>query len=137
MSDTLASADVSAEVAPIVQALEDAWNAGDHERFAAPFAADADFVNIVGMHARGRDEIAAGHAHIFRTMYAGSRVEYRLKSARLLRPDVALAHVDARLHVPAGPVAGDVAALWSAVLVRDGGAWRIASFHNTRKQDRP
>ncbi|HEX6750155.1 MAG TPA: SgcJ/EcaC family oxidoreductase [Longimicrobium sp.] len=136
MSDTFASTDIAAEVAPIVQALQDAWNAGDSAGFAAPFAGDADFVNIVGMHARGRDAIAAGHEHIFRTIYAGSRVEYRLKSARLLRADVALAHVDAKLHVPAGPAAGDMAALWSAVLTRDGGAWKIASFHNTLVQER-
>ncbi|HEX8906021.1 MAG TPA: SgcJ/EcaC family oxidoreductase [Longimicrobiaceae bacterium] len=139
MTDTLAPAAASlhAEIATIVQALQDAWNAGDGAGFTAPFADDADFVNIMGMHVRGRDAIAAGHEHIFRTLYAGSRIEYRLKSARLLRPDVALAHVDARLHVPAGPMAGDMAALWSAVLTRDGGGWRIASFHNTRLQERP
>ncbi len=137
MTDTVTPTDITAGVAPIVQALQDAWNAADSAGFAAPFADDADFVNIVGMHVRGRDGIAAGHQHIFRTMYAGSRIEYRLKSARLLRPDVALAHVDAKLHVPVGPMAGDMAALWSAVLTREGGgAWRIASFHNTLVQER-
>jgi uncharacterized protein (TIGR02246 family) len=133
MTDTVAAAkSIESEVAPIVRELQDAWNAGDGTAFAAPFADDADFVNVYGMHARGRDVIAAGHEGIFRSVYAGSRVEYRVKSARRLREDVALVHLHAHLSIPAGPTAGEIDALPSLVLVRgDGGGWRIASFHNT------
>ncbi|HEX8245169.1 MAG TPA: SgcJ/EcaC family oxidoreductase [Longimicrobium sp.] len=137
MTDTVApAASAEAEIAPIVQAMQDAWNAADGAAFTAPFAKDADFVNIMGMHVRGRDAIAAGHEQILRTIYAGSVNEYRLRSVRLLRPDVALAHVDARLRVPGGPIAGERAALYSMVLTREDGAWRIASFHNTLVQER-
>jgi uncharacterized protein (TIGR02246 family) len=115
--------------------LESAWNAGDGRAFAAPLADDADFVNVMGMHARGRDAIAAGHEHIFATIYAGSTVRYTVESARLLRPDVALVHLHARLSVPAGPMAGVHEARPSMVLVRDGGVWSVASFHNTFIRD--
>jgi uncharacterized protein (TIGR02246 family) len=87
------------------------------------------------MHARGREAIAAGHAEIFRTIYAGSTVRYRVDTARMLRSDVGLAHVLATLTVPAGPMAGSHDALYSMVLLRDGGEWRIASFHNTFVRD--
>jgi len=130
MTDTAAAAPEAA-FAPMVRALQDAWNTGDGAAFAAPFADDADFVNVYGMHARGRDAIAGGHEHIFRTVYAGSRVEYRIAAARLLRDDVALLHLHARLAVPGGPMAGVFEAIPSLVLVRGGGEWRIASFHNT------
>ena len=33
----------------IVKRLEDAWNAGDGAAFGAPFAPDADFVDIRGV----------------------------------------------------------------------------------------
>ncbi|HYH81612.1 MAG TPA: SgcJ/EcaC family oxidoreductase [Longimicrobium sp.] len=130
MTDT-ALATTHSRVTAMVQALQDAWNAPDGHAFAEPFAQDADFVNVYGMHARGRDAIAQGHEFILRGPYAGSRVGYTVESVRLLRPGVALAHVHAALSVPAGPVAGDHQARYSMVLTEDEGRWQIAAFHNT------
>ena len=133
MSDDHTS--ITDDAAALVTRLENAWNSADGAAFVAPFAEDADFVNVLGMHVRGRDAIAAGHEQIFRTVYAGSKVAYRVEGARLLRPDVALVHVQAGLDVPGGPMAGHHAARYSMVLTRDGGEWRIASFHNTVIRD--
>jgi uncharacterized protein (TIGR02246 family) len=115
----------------IVRHLEAAWNAMDGAAFAAPFAADADFVNIRAERFRGQDAIAAGHAAIFKTVYAGSTNRYTVEAARLLRPEVALVHVHASLDVPHGPLAGHHGARFSMVLTQDGGNWEIAAFHNT------
>jgi len=49
----------------------------------------------------------------------------------LIHDDVAVAHVEAVLDVPSGPLAGRIYALYSIVLVRAGLGWQIASFHNT------
>jgi uncharacterized protein (TIGR02246 family) len=126
---------IADDAAALAARLENAWNTGDSPAFTAAFAEDADFVNVLGMHVRGRESILAGHEQIFRTVYAGSTVRYSLESARLLRPDVALAHVRAGLDVPGGPMAGHHQARYSMVLTRDGGEWRIASFHNTFIRD--
>jgi uncharacterized protein (TIGR02246 family) len=67
----------------IVKRLEEAWNAGDGAAFGAPFASDADFVDIRGVWHRG-EEIAAGHQQIFDTVYAGSTVRYEVLDARPL-----------------------------------------------------
>lgn len=115
----------------IVGQLEAAWNALDGSAFAAPFAGDADFVNIRGEHVRGRPAIAAGHAGIFRTIYAGSTNHYTVEVARLLRPEVALVHVHSRLDVPRGPLAGRHTALFSLLLTKEPGGWEIAALHNT------
>lgn len=130
MTDT-STATTQGEIAAIVQSLQDAWNAADGAAFSGAFAEDADFVNVYGMHARGRDEIRRGHEFILKNHYAGSVNRYDLESARLLRPDVALAHVHATLRVPAGPMAGEQQARYSMVLTREDGGWQIASFHNT------
>jgi hypothetical protein len=82
MSDDHTS--ITDDAAALVTRLENAWNSGDGPAFVAPFAEDADFVNVLGMHVRGRDAIAARY---------------------------------------------------SMVLTRDGGEWRIASFHNTFIRD--
>jgi uncharacterized protein (TIGR02246 family) len=115
----------------IVGQLEAAWNAKDGSAFAAPFAADADFVNIRGEHFRGRPAIAAGHAAIFRTIYAGSTNRCTMEAARLLQPEVALVHVRALLDAPHGPLAGRHGACFSMVLTRQNDWWEIAAFHNT------
>jgi len=73
---------------------------------------------------RGTSSSSAAHT-------PGSRVGYTAESVRMLRPGVALAHVRATLAVPAGPMAGDHQARYSAVLTHDDGRWQIASFHNT------
>lgn len=123
-----------AEVEHLVDRLEAAWNALDGTAFAAPFAEDADFVNILGEHFRGRDKIAAGHDGIFRSIYAGSTVHMQVEQVRLLRPDVALAHVHSNLDVPEGRLKGRHTARYSMVLTRGSAGWEIAAFHNTRME---
>jgi uncharacterized protein (TIGR02246 family) len=117
----------------IVVRLQTAWNAMDGPGFAAVFAEDADFVNILGEHHRGKAAIAAGHEAIFRTVYAGSSYRSVLEAARLLAPDVALVHVHAVLDVPNGPMAGRHRARFSMALTRTSDGWEIAAFHNTRE----
>lgn len=135
MSNSNENGSIADDAAALAARLENAWKAADGAGFAAPFAEDADFVNVLGMHVRGRETIRAGHDEILRTVYAGSEVRYRLETARLLRPDVGLAHVHATLTAPAGPMAGTHQALYSMVLTREGGEWQIASFHNTFIRD--
>jgi uncharacterized protein (TIGR02246 family) len=120
-----------AAIEKLVATLEAAWNAADGDAFAAPFDPDADFVNVRAEHHRGRQAIAAGHAAILRTIYAGSTNHYTVATARLIHDDVAVAHVEAVLDVPSGPLAGRICALYSIVLVRTEPGWQIASFHNT------
>jgi uncharacterized protein (TIGR02246 family) len=118
-------------VSEIVSKLEKAWNAADGTGFAQAFAEDADFVNIRADHFHTRAVIAQGHQGIFDTIYKGSVVHYQLASVREISPKVLLAHVKATLKVPTGPMAGEMDALYSLALVRNGNDWHIAAFHNT------
>jgi uncharacterized protein (TIGR02246 family) len=130
MAADLAPSDRAALEA-IVGQLEAAWKAMDGSAFGAPFAVDADFVNIRGEYVRGRPAIAAGHSAIFRTIYAGSTTRLTVEAARLLRPEVALVHVHSLLDAPQGPLAGRHGARSSMVLTKESGDWEIAAFHNT------
>jgi uncharacterized protein (TIGR02246 family) len=136
MAPALAPGDRTA-IERLVRRLEAAWNAMDGAAFAAPFADDADFVNVRGEHFRGRPAIAAGHAGIFGTIYAGSVNAYATEGARLLRPEVALVHVHSRLDVPRGPLTGHHQARFSLVCTREPGGWEIAAFHNTLQAATP
>jgi uncharacterized protein (TIGR02246 family) len=94
-------------------------------------------VTVRGQYFRGRATIAEGHRFIFRTIYKDSTNQIRLLHARPLGSDLILGHAQARLSVPAGPMAGDHVAVMSMVLVPADGGWRVGTFHNTFKVDEP
>ena len=116
----------------ILKQLEDAWNAGSGEAFGAPFAADAEFVDIRGDHHTGRESIAVGHQMIFDSVYKDSSVKYEAMVTKQFADDVLYVLGSGGLNVPEGPLAGEYEARFSLVLQpRDGGDWQIAVFHNT------
>jgi uncharacterized protein (TIGR02246 family) len=126
-------ADTSADTAArmFVAGLEAAWNAADGAAFGARFTDDAVFVDVRGSRHRGRPAIAAGHQGIFDSIYRGSTVGYEVESIDQLGPDVAVAHANATLDCPTGPMAGRNHARFTVVLVRGSDAWEATTFHNT------
>lgn len=127
-----------AAIKQLVQQVQDGWNAHDGVAFSAPFAADADYVVINGMKIKGRDEIEKGHTAIFTTIYKDSRNVATVKSIRLLRPEVALVHIEWNLEYGAGGEKKKARAMNSWVVTRDDGKWSIASFQITPIQaERP
>ncbi|MDP9024507.1 MAG: SgcJ/EcaC family oxidoreductase [Candidatus Eremiobacteraeota bacterium] len=131
------STNVRAGADAIAAALTAAWNAADGAAFAREFTGDADFVNIFAMHFVGREAVAKAHEMIFDTIYRGSHNSFTVEKVRPLGDDAAVALIRANLQVPSGPMAGNLVALATAVIVRDGDAWRIVTFHNTREQAPP
>jgi uncharacterized protein (TIGR02246 family) len=115
----------------LIGAVEAGWNAGDGDAFAALFAADADYVVVDGRYINGRDVIAQGHRQIFSTVYRGSRNRATVRSIRLLRDDVAVAHVEWHLAYGQGEAAREARATNTMILTKDGSSWSIAAFHNT------
>jgi uncharacterized protein (TIGR02246 family) len=134
---SLMDAEARAGLDRIAGSLTEAWNAGDGVAFARCFTTDADFVNIFALHVVGRDAIAKQHQFIFDSIYRGSRNVFTILGTRALADAAVLAHIAADLHVLDGPLAGEIETLASAVFVRDGASWLIASFHNTRVQQPP
>ncbi|HET9096682.1 MAG TPA: SgcJ/EcaC family oxidoreductase [Candidatus Baltobacteraceae bacterium] len=122
----------------IADRLAQAWNSGDAGGFAAPFAADAQQVNIFGTRLIGRDEIRDRHAAVFAEMFRESTNVLQILDARRLGPDVLLAQISSAVEVPHGPLRGTLRTIASLVLRRVHGAdWEIVLFHNTRQQPGP
>jgi uncharacterized protein (TIGR02246 family) len=114
-----------------VRQLEAGWNTKSGALFAKPFAEDADYVVINGIQLKGREAIQQGHQRIFDTIYKDSTLGLAAKQVRYLRPDVAVAHVSARLKTGQGGEADAHDAVITLVLTRDKGEWKIAAFQNT------
>ncbi len=120
-----------------MQTESDAWNRGDAKAFAAPFALDGSFTNIVGMQTYGRAPFEKQHNLIFTTIYKGTHNELTIGHLHFVRPDVAIADVDAVLskipQVPAWVPLGADGALHTKlqlVLSKNNGTWQIDAFHN-------
>jgi len=121
----------------IVAALDDAWGKGDAESFAARFAPDGSFTNIIGMVYYGRDAFKERHDAIFKTIYRGSTTKLTISKLRFIRPDVAIADVDAELRgygvLPPGIRAGADGILRTKlqlVFEKEKDGWWIAAYHN-------
>jgi uncharacterized protein (TIGR02246 family) len=112
-----------------VKQMETGWNTKSGASFAKPFAADADYVIINGMHIRGYDAIEKGHQQIFDTIYKDTTVSLIVKQIRFLRPDVALVHVSGHRDSPQPNLKADATLVM--VMTKNDGSWKIASFQNT------
>lgn len=130
----LTSTDPATVADGVLAVLELAWNTADGEAYGAPFAADADVVDIRGDRHHGRQAIAAAHTALFADLYVGSTVRYDLDTARVTS-GVVLAHVRARLACPNGPLAGRSESTASAVIVPTPEGWQVVSFHSTLRAD--
>ncbi|MEU4060968.1 SgcJ/EcaC family oxidoreductase [Streptomyces wedmorensis] len=108
------------------------WAAGDAALFAAGFAEDCDFTTVRGDKPAGRAGIEAGHDRLFRTSYAATLLDARVRAIRYLRPDVATVEAESTILGADDAVLATTHAL--AVVERtdggDGPAWRIIAFHN-------
>ena len=118
----------------LVETFATAWNAHDAHAFAAIFAPDADFTNILGDHARGRDKVEAFHAPLFAGIFKLSHLNSAIRSVRMLTPDLAEVDVDWDMigaMTPAGVAIPRRTGLGDLVLARRSrGGWLILVMHN-------
>jgi uncharacterized protein (TIGR02246 family) len=123
------------DVAALVDEIEAAWNSHDMGRFAACFAADADFVNVVGAWWRGREEIEAQHAARHADRFENSTMSLELAAFKEVGPEIGVMHVRWQLdgHGVSGPrrTTGTRRGIWSWTVRRHDGNLEIVSSHNT------
>jgi uncharacterized protein (TIGR02246 family) len=122
------------EVTRIVNAFAAFWNAHDMHGFAGLFAADAEFVNVVGLWWKGRAQIQAAHEFAHQTMFKGSTLTFAEVAIRFPLPRLALARCRWNLtgHVaPDGGLLPERNGLLLNVLLRDDRRWSIVDSQNT------
>ena len=112
--------------------MQDGWNQGDGQAFAASFTEDADYIVVNGTYLKGRQAIAAAHQQLFETRFQGSRLEGFLKHIRFLSDDIALMHVHGRPQIPGQAVpAPEQYSIQTMVAIRHADEWSITAFQNT------
>jgi len=126
-----------AAVETLVASMTDAWNRGDAVAFSNHFAKDGGFTNILGAVYYGHEAFQERHAEILNTIYKGSVLKQTIGKLRFIRPDVAIADINAELtnyqKLPPGVHVesdGAIRAKLQLVLIKEKGAWWITAYHN-------
>jgi uncharacterized protein (TIGR02246 family) len=112
----------------------EAWG-HDGAAFAATFTEDADFVDVVGGHLRGRQAIAESLQAGFTTFMAGTRLsEPRQRTVRFPAPDVAVVVTSGNCVLRDGESGcrPEDLSIQTRVAVKRDGRWLLTGFQNNR-----
>lgn len=133
----LESGGEEAAVKAVITAITEAFNRRDAKAWTRLATPDAHLVTVRGESMNGVAEIEKGLTALFQGRNRNASLEILDVQVRLIRPDVALAHVTNELS---GVVSADGQTLPPhrehslRVFVKDQGVWRIRAFHNTLLQ---
>ena len=124
---SMAQVAVSEAVDQLLAEIAEAWNAGDARAYGARYCPEGTFTNTNGTIDMGRDEVVRTAEEAFQGVLAGTKVSLAVRKLRLIRPDVAVVDLDARVS---GMPSGEVRISQLLVLVEEDGSWRITAQHN-------
>jgi len=121
-------------IAAVVQGFEDAWAKRDMAEFRGLLTEDCDWVNIVGMHWHGRDEVTEMHHVLLEGRYKGVNVHTLFHEASEIAPGVALVVQKSQLDdftTPDGHIVKGLQTMGIMVLVKRDGKWLIRASENS------
>ncbi len=120
-------------VRKVVAGYEEAWNAHDMKALAKLFREDAQWVNKVGMHWRGRDEIMIAHTAFHETIFKNHSYRTDAVETRSVAPGVAVAVATETFDgftAPDGRVWPKARNRLSYLLVKGPDGWKIVHGQN-------
>lgn len=137
-----ATASLSAEddraIRKVLADYDAAWNSHNMKALDEVFREDAEFINVVGMHWRGRPAIIAAHAAFHATIFKDVGMKTDEIALRPLGADIVIAVVTQTqdtFTTPSGEVVQKHQNKLSYVFTKAGGDWRIAHGQNVRIDD--
>ena len=115
------------------KSLNDAWESHDATALAENFADDADFTNVRGTQAHGRQAITAMHEFLFKGPFKDSHIHTLEMQVRFLRDDLAAVDLHWEMtgaNLPDGTPWPDRKGLANAIVEKRDGKWLILVSHN-------
>ena len=131
----VAAADAAA-IRAVIERQREAWNRHDMDAYVVDMTPDVDWINIVGMHWKGRETVRKAHAALHKGIFAHSQsMPPESVELREIAPGVVVAIKISRIEGAAPtadgkpyPEGGNILTL---VFVKTDSGWRIAHAHNT------
>lgn len=117
--------------------FETAWSGHDMNILGSITTEDVDFVNVAGAHWKGREDVVRQHARLHLTMFKDSVWTTDTVRVQFLRSDTALVHIDWGMRGdlnPDGTPRQPRGGIFTWLVVKDSGAWKVRAAHNTNKR---
>jgi uncharacterized protein (TIGR02246 family) len=119
-------------IASLINAWDEAWNAGDARAYASNYTVNGELVNPLGGILDGREAIRAQHEFLFNGPFAGSTSTSEVRRTVYLGEDARMVDLDVTLTgfagVPPGlpqVEPGVVRTRIKLIVVRRDGGWKI------------
>lgn len=117
----------------IIGGIEQSWNFHDMKAYGKLFREDAHWVNVVGMHWRGRDAVMSAHAAYHATIFKNHQLKTDAVEIRSIGDGYAIAVVTTTndaFTTPDGITVPQRQDRLSYVLAKDADGWKIVHGHN-------
>jgi uncharacterized protein (TIGR02246 family) len=122
------------EIRVIALGFFEAWNRHDMKAIAKLFTDDADWINIVGMHWRGKNSVVKAHEIFHRTIFQNTAMNPIDVGIRMVTSDVAITVITLKagdFTTPQGERKVGTQDKLSLALVKCEDGWKITHGHNT------
>ena len=116
-----------------IDAFIASWNKHDFSDMKNYVVEDCDFVNIVGMHWKGRENIQYAHQTYHDQFFKNTPMEKQSLAIRSLTPDVAIVHLVWHIgafDAPDGSIRGNNDDLATMIFAKRNGKWLLAASGN-------
>lgn len=113
---------------------QEAWAARDADKLAGLFAADAEFVNVVGLWWHNQEDIRRAHAYGFDVIFGKSEFGFTTRKLRTLSENTAVVHGKWWLtgqNTPTGRDTQKRRGIFTFVLQKHGLYWLVVAAQNT------
>jgi uncharacterized protein (TIGR02246 family) len=114
---------------------QEGWNRHDITALADLFTEDADFVTVIGRWCKGKKDFYDYHVRLHQVMFKDSIWKTTDTQIRFLKPDVAIVHVNWGItgdrDADGAPRNVPRDGIFTQVLVKQNGQWRISASQNT------
>jgi uncharacterized protein (TIGR02246 family) len=130
---TKLSADDEAGIRKTIKGIEEAWNSHDMDAYAKLLRPDVEWVNVVGMHWRGREAVMVAHIAFHKTTFKNHNIRTDDIHLRPLGPGYAIAVVTTTndaFTAPDGRVIPKQQDRQTYVLSKEADAWKVVHCEN-------
>lgn len=110
-----------------------AWNRGDADAYGATFTENGTYITFAGTYYDGRRDITEGHRALFNGFVKGSKLADSYLGIRFFGADTAVVTTRGDRYDRDRPTELSKTQTYTMVREQDG-KWRIAAFHNTKRQ---
>lgn len=125
----------AAEIRAELQGMQDAWNRHDMKAFVSCMSDDVEWVNVVGMWWKGKDQVYRAHEAYHQTIFKNRQLhDAETTAMRLVGPDTVVVTqvVPADAYTtPDGRPQPATRNVLTEVFVRQQGKWVLVEGHNT------